>query len=198
MQQDPLGSAWLCNDALFALIGLYYVGVLLASLTLWPGTIPTILFAVPVITVSLRKAPQFVIGTALVSILVAAIDLFIEHPSLNLWALSFLTLVGIGFLATLNSVQRQQAVVRSQRQEERIRAVEQLRQPLTVIAGYAQILCSRPGLPTNVVVPLERINTAAKRLQQQIDSLLDERMDSNTRPPSHDTDSRLSNRDSHR
>ncbi|HEX5416335.1 MAG TPA: histidine kinase dimerization/phospho-acceptor domain-containing protein, partial [Chloroflexota bacterium] len=176
------GSALFRDAALMALIGLYLTGILFSHLTIWPERSPTILLALPLVAVSLTKPPQFVIGTALLAMTIHGVDIYIAHPPLTSWGISFAALVGIGFLTTLVAVRREQAAEKTRRQEERIRAVEQLRQPLTVVVGYTQILRARPDLPLSAVVPLERIDTAAKRLQQQVDGLLDGSTHSSTQP----------------
>ncbi|SRR5579883_2140461 len=160
------------DAALLALIGLYSVGVLLADLTIWPGRAPTILLALPILVAALCKSPQFVIGAALVAIGIDALDIFKEHLPLALCGVTFFALVGISFVATLIALRRQQEVERSQQQEAMIRMVEGLRQPLTVIMGYTQILRARPDLPDGVALPLKKIDTAARHLGQQIDRVL--------------------------
>ena len=164
--------AGLRDIALLFLIGLYCIGVLLADLSLWPGRTPTILLALPVLVAALKKSPQFVISAALIATLVDALDIAKEHPPLNSSGVSLVALVAVCFLATFMALQRQQAVERDRQRKAIIHAVEQLRQPLTVILGYTQMLCARPDLPATVMVYLGKINTSAKRVKEQIDQLI--------------------------
>lgn len=166
--------ARLRDIALLFLIGLYCIGVLLADLSLWPGRTPTILLALPVLVAALKKSPQFVISAAIIATIANVLDTVLEHPPLTPAGVSFLALVAICFLATFISLQRQQAAERERQRQAIIHAVEQLRQPLTVITGYVQMLCTRPDLPTAVMVYLGKIETSAKRLKHQVDQLLSE------------------------
>lgn len=164
----------LCDVALLALIALYCVVVLLVDLTVWPGRTPTILLALPIIVAALSKPPPFVMGTALVAVVVDALDIAQEHPPLPFWGVTLLALIGIGIVATLIALRRQEAIERSQRHEALIRAVDGLRQPLTVVVGYAQMLRAHPDQPDSFVVPLEKIELAAQDLKRQLDLLLTE------------------------
>lgn len=160
------------DAALFVLVVLYCVGVLLADLTVWPGHTSTILLALPILAAALWKPPPFVMGAALVAIVVDALDIAEEHPPFLLWSATLLALVGTSFLATLIALRRQEAIERSQRHEAVIRTVDGLRQPLTVIVGYTQMLRDQPSLPDSIALPLERIDAAAKHLKHQLDRLL--------------------------
>ena len=162
----------LSDAALLALIVLYCVGVLLADLSIWPGHTPTILLALPIIIAALSKSAPFVMGTALVAIVVDALDITQEHPPLPVWGVTLLALIGMGCVATLIALRRQKAIERSQRHEALIRAVDGLRQPLTVILGYAQMLRAQPVQPDSYVVPLEKIELAAQDIKRQLDNLL--------------------------
>jgi signal transduction histidine kinase len=169
----------LANALTLALIAAYGAAVIVADLTFWPNRTATILLAVPILVVATWKSPEFVILASAMMVGCDVIDIALEHPPLPMWLVTLVALVCIGFLAIFLALKRAEALERNRRQAEQIRTVETLRQPITVILGYAQLLLGQPNLPTSIGPPLQRIETATRRLARQIDDLLAERL-----PPS--------------
>jgi signal transduction histidine kinase len=160
--------------ALLALSAIYCVIVLVADLTIWPGRTPTILLALPILVAALKKPPWFVMAVAVIAVVVDAIDIVRENPLFSLMATTLVALVLISFLATTLAFKRQQAIVRDHRRETVIRTVQDLRQPLTVIVGYTQLLRRRSALPEVVERSLARIASATEELKRLIQELLRE------------------------
>jgi signal transduction histidine kinase len=163
----------LYDVALIGLSAVYCLAVLYADTTYWPGCTPTILLALPMIVLaSLRKAPGFVVIVSALAIGVDAIDVADEHPDLSLWVSSLIMLVGISYLAIMMALQCQKADERSRRHAAKIRTFQDLRQPLTVIVGYTQMLRALSDPPDIVERSLARIDVAAREMKRLIDNLL--------------------------
>jgi signal transduction histidine kinase len=158
--------------ALLVLCAIYYIGILRADLTMWRGRTPTILLALPILLASLRKPPWFVVVVSLLAIAADAADITVEHPLLSLAAGSLVVLVVISYVAFLVAYRRQSAIERDHWRESMIRTVQDLRQPLTVIVGYTQLLRARPDLPDVVTCSLAKIEDATHELKRLIHELL--------------------------
>lgn len=158
--------------ALLALSVIYYIVILTADMTIWPGRTPTILLALPMLLAAARKPPWFVMVVAALAIVIDAVDVMKEHPLFSLWASTLLALALISYLATMMAFNRERRIERDHRREAMIRTVQDLRQPLTVIIGYTQLLRARSDLPEVVQRPLARIAKATEELKRLIHELL--------------------------
>jgi signal transduction histidine kinase len=130
------------------------------------------LLALPMLLASLRKPPWFVMTVAVIAIAVDTIDLVNEHPLLSLAASTLLALVVLGYVATEMAFKRELAMERDHRRQAMIRTVQDLRQPLTVIVGYTQLLRTWQDLPETVKCSLSRIEDATTELKRLIHELL--------------------------
>jgi signal transduction histidine kinase len=169
---------WSLVDLAFILVTAIYLGAaLIAEVTIWDDRPPMIILAVPVIVSAIWKLPSEVTIVAALSVLVAAADIMIDNPPdaiiLSATLVSLLTLVGIDFGAILLSQERYAAAERRRRSAEAIRYVQDLRQPLTVITGYAQALRARPDLPACLQKPVDRIIVASIELNRLIGEALE-------------------------
>lgn len=154
------------NVVLITATALYSYAVVRVAEIAWPGRTPAILLALPIMAAALRKPPQFVIAVAAVVIVVDVLDIVAEHPPLTLGVVTLLALVAVGFLGTWISLERHKAIAQRRRHEAMILAVESLRQPLTIIVGYAHLLRSRGELSEASKRSLVRICDAASELNR--------------------------------
>jgi signal transduction histidine kinase len=161
-------------DLVFVVGAIIYFGIaFVAEITIWNDRPPTIILAVPVIVSAIWKSPREVIILAAMSVLVAAADVMIDTPPADATLVSFLALVAITFGAAFLSLERYALIERRRRTAEAIRHVQDLRQPLTVIIGYAQALRSRSDLPACIQKSLDRIIDAGTKLNRLIAEALD-------------------------
>lgn len=154
------------------LIGVYLVGILLVDLTVWSGHNVPIFYAIPVLVVSLRSSPRTVLGTAFLTMTFAIGSIFLERPSLLIWPFSLSALLVVCFVSFFIALRRHEELERIRQEQAMIRAVEHLRQPLTIVLAYAQLLQREDDLPEKAVYRAQQIEHASHSLAQGITTLL--------------------------
>lgn len=160
--------------AVFALALPYFVGVLLASLIVWPGHGLVVLDLLPVLVVALRKPPRFVMTMTGLAILVDIVGLLLETSTRPSRIESIAAVMVVGYFAVVFATGRHEAIERAARQEEMIRTAERMRQPLTVILTSAQLLLAKENLSAGARGRAEAVERAAKALKASIGELLEQ------------------------
>lgn len=155
-----------------ALIGVYLVGVLLVDFAVWSGHNLPVLYAIPVLLVSLRWQPRYVLAIAAVTMALAIASIVLERPSLLIWPFTLSALLVVCFISVLISLRRHEELDRIRHEQEMIRAAENLRQPLTVVLGNAQLLERDQNLSETTIHRVRRIKQAAQRMAEGITALL--------------------------
>jgi signal transduction histidine kinase len=139
----------------------------------WPDHTMLVVYALPILVASLRFGPRAVIGVTTIVLLLAIADLYLAHRATERDAIRIAILVVAGGLAVVHSIQHEAHREKIQRQQTVICMVEQLRQPLAVIQGYAQLLASRQPDETTIERACAAIGRASRSLRDQLDAILD-------------------------
>jgi signal transduction histidine kinase len=139
----------------------------------WPDRVVFALYAIPMIVASLRWPLWAVLTAIIATILVAIDDLYASGHATADAAVSLIALLAIGLLATLHTLHRHELQRKIRRQEAVITTVSELRQPLAVILGYAQLLERRSSCEMAVSHALRAIRRAALDLRSMLDEVMD-------------------------
>ena len=139
-------SRWLWPTVVIATLAAAFA----ADRLLWPDRVAIELYAIPVLLAVKDWPPQTVMGVTIGSLAVATYDLY-RAGHVTLYAeVGLAALLVLGLLATLYTVRREEYRRRIEQQQRVISSVERLRQPLTVILGYSQVLEAR--LPSEAIL----------------------------------------------
>lgn len=138
----------------------------------WPDRVAIVLYAIPVLIASLRWYPSAVLTVTLGTLSVALFDLYLKTHITSEDVVSLAALVGVGVVGTLHALHRQEISRRAQRQQAVIATVERMRQPLTVILGYASFLDA--GAPSQATLSrgLGAVRKAATDLREILDDVM--------------------------
>ncbi len=121
---------------------------------------------------ALRWRPLAVVGVVLVVQILDLADLYRFGDAPITWSLSFGGLLVASVLAVAYSHQRERARAELERRQAAISLVERLRQLLTVILGYSQILMTKPADESLTVRASSTIDNAARELRDLLDEIL--------------------------
>jgi signal transduction histidine kinase len=149
------------------------VAAVAADRLFWPDRVNVGLYVIPSLLASKRLSPGGVLVVAAVCLLVAIYGLYLTKEATPYGAVSLAALVAVGFLATSHALHRQKLLRKLQRQQAVIDMVQRLRQPITVIVGYSQLLQTRPRSETTLSAALDAIRRAALHLRDLLDDILD-------------------------
>jgi signal transduction histidine kinase len=177
------------NALTIGLVALSLAAITLFDLVIYPGHSVTILYTIPVLIGALRTSPRAVSVVAALSITIDALDALVLHTPLVSWLIRAIVLIVVAGFAVLIAWQRQQlaretcalTVANAQlRNLEQERAAwtsiiaHDLRQPMVIILGYADLLLRQANTHAPVLVPsVEHIRTSAHHLNRMIADLLD-------------------------
>lgn len=149
----------------------------------------TVLYAIPVLLGALRAAPRVVLVIAVFSLGVDGINAIVHHHPLEAWLLRTVILVVVDCFAVLIAWQRRELQQRTHELEDanaKLQALEKeraewtslvahdLRQPVTVIQGYASLLVKQTKRQApDVAKSAEHILASGRQLNRLIVDLLD-------------------------
>jgi signal transduction histidine kinase len=143
--------------------------------------IPIIFYAVPVLAASYYLAPRSVAGLGILVLLLHAVSALVDRAPFRTWALDALALVAIGTLGTALSSNLQRARALSETLARQVRRSEEynrvishdLRSPLTIILGKAQMIQRSPGKADVAAQSAQAIVVSARRMNVMIQDLAD-------------------------
>jgi signal transduction histidine kinase len=144
-------------------------------------TVPIVFYAIPVLLAAYFLSPRLVAGLAAFVVLLQTVSAFIDRIPVRSWALDALALVVIGILgAALSSNIRRagelaEARARQVRESEEYTRVisHDLRLPLTIILGQAQLIQRSAEKADLVARSAQAIVVSARRMNAMIDDLVD-------------------------
>jgi signal transduction histidine kinase len=157
---------------------IYLAVVTILDLAVRPEFNLAILYAVPLMIACFTESPLIV---GLMSVVVLSLDLIsvwqAQYP-LEVWSLTFGSLVVVGILCFWSASQRAfirrnvEAAARAKWNDLLLSEVaHDLRTPLTVILGYAQVLEHNPNLPAPLCRSAAAIEKSALQMRDTIDDL---------------------------
>jgi signal transduction histidine kinase len=126
-----------------------------------------ILYIIPIAFAALRWRFRAVLVVIGVTLLVALIDQLRRAEAMAEFSGYLDGILIVSFVATVLALQRERMLEEARHRQQVIENVERLRQPLTVILGYAQLLQTKFPAPTPATehAPVA-ITQAARRMRQ--------------------------------
>jgi len=181
------------EDALtVAMVALSLVAITLFDAFVFPHQNVTLLYTIPILIGALRTSTRIVIAIGASSIVVDTLNSFlVRHEPFESWLLRTIVLIAVTAFAALLAWQRGELAARTRELEytnSHLREVEQqreewiaviahdLRQPTTIVLGYAQRLdrlLRGQSYPKEFIDSIEHIQVAASNLNRMISDLLD-------------------------
>lgn len=163
-----------------AIAGLLLVA-LLFNARLAPSHRLSLLYAIPVLLAAHRLTPRSVALVAVLACGASVVSAIIARPSLELWAIAFVALIAIGYLAVMLSVQRQRTAQRAQETEKAQRQLHtflgmvthDLGGSMTGVLGYVQLLQRQVDADSPVFATAQSLDRAGKQLQRLLNDLRD-------------------------
>jgi signal transduction histidine kinase len=161
-------SPWLWS----VLIVLLALGAFAVDRVIMPERLNFVLYAVPILLASRHWRAVYVSALTAVLFLVAILDLYLNGHATHSDALGLAALIVVGILALHHAYQREELQRELTQQQKVISAVERLRQPLTVIFGYAQHLNPTSSDPALLARGVGAIRRAAAQMKGMLDDIL--------------------------
>ncbi len=151
----------------------YLLLVLAADLVVWPGSNISILYALPILIAAVYESPLYVNVVGTLTLVLAIVSLIIGETPKIIWPATLLGLAGVIYLSNILAYHSQESREYRKKRDSILNAAQELRQLMTVILGYTQVLYARPELerPTRDRI-LIRIEDAAHRANQEVADLL--------------------------
>jgi signal transduction histidine kinase len=154
------------------LIVLLIAVAFVADRVVWPSRIVLALYAVPMllasVLVTLRQLVALIVGC----LLVAIVDVYLTGLATSSGAAGIAALLIVAVVALNSAICREKLRNRVQRQQSVLLTVERLRQPLTVIVGYVQILQRTPIDSAAATRAIESIRRASRCMKEMLDDIL--------------------------
>jgi signal transduction histidine kinase len=189
MQSLDTTGPWRRSIVTIGLVIVSLTAITLFDLVIYPGHNVTALYTIPVLICALRASPRVLIVVAFLSIVIDALDAVVLQSPLERWLIPALVLTVVDGFAALIAWQRQRlaqetralAMANARLQDlEREREAwtsiiaHDLRQPVTVIVGYADLLVKQTTKQApRLLPPVEHIRASAHRLNRLIADLAD-------------------------
>lgn len=165
-------------DLALPLVILCLIGILVADVVLWPEHNLSILYAVPILAVALRRSPRFVLAVAALVVVLDLVSIPLKHPPSTIWPFTLFALAIIGYLAVLVALGKQETTLASHHKhlEDRLalvtenardfiyryrlvptRSFDYVSPAVTALTGYTpEEFYVDPDLPWKIVHPDDR------------------------------------------
>ncbi len=164
------------------LIAITVLLTLFADLVVWRGTNIVVFFTIPLAIAALWASAADVVVTAIIVLLLDAVDIVIADPVLNHVPFTMGALLVVSYLSYQLALEKQVAAQRTANAEAARHQLQQflgmishdLRSPLTAVYGYAQVLQLHLDQGDLEVSRknARSIRDAAQRMQRLVDDLL--------------------------